>query len=419
MNPDAHASEAPHQNGAINGVIETAKGVPGSIVEAETAEGAVKVTMGDGVKLASLDNQQIQNLQKHCAFWAVDGTPVTETAVRDALVASAVAERAKWFNAAGTASIAENDAGQFGQHVRYWLGRFGDIPPVELAALMAKAVDGTINYGSLTVAGTAPGTVATEVVRVRNEFMTVIPATTSATVRALVRGRVDTSVQNARLSGYITPAGDRTAWSAVFISTVVRNAATGLNLEGDVNGRHEGKNGLLLYNDAHRVYAAAAFKRGASGVNNGFRGTYHAFDPARHVVQVGDIIVQDRQANNIGAVWQFDDVGQLETQGRLTHGDLVVEVPAGGTDIVAIGGNIGNSSRRRRYPINADGTLIVTREQRYTQETDAGVLPPIAAPNNAAGLHDFSTGRIFTVLSPVPLCVVIPGQRLDDGSVIV
>ena len=46
MNPDSNSAEAPHQNPAINSAINAAKAVPGSTVEASTAAGGVKVTMG-------------------------------------------------------------------------------------------------------------------------------------------------------------------------------------------------------------------------------------------------------------------------------------------------------------------------------------------------------------------------------------
>jgi hypothetical protein len=46
MNPDTPKGEAPHENAAINSAISTAKDVPGSTIEANTGEGAVKVSIG-------------------------------------------------------------------------------------------------------------------------------------------------------------------------------------------------------------------------------------------------------------------------------------------------------------------------------------------------------------------------------------
>jgi hypothetical protein len=47
MNPDTPRGEAPHENTAINSAIDAAKSVPGSLIEANTGEGAVKVSIGD------------------------------------------------------------------------------------------------------------------------------------------------------------------------------------------------------------------------------------------------------------------------------------------------------------------------------------------------------------------------------------
>lgn len=46
MNPDSSSRGAPHENAAINSAIESVKDVPGSIIEADTGEGHVKVTRG-------------------------------------------------------------------------------------------------------------------------------------------------------------------------------------------------------------------------------------------------------------------------------------------------------------------------------------------------------------------------------------
>jgi hypothetical protein len=46
MNPDASTKGAPHENAAINSAIDSVKDVPGSIIEADTGEGHVKVTRG-------------------------------------------------------------------------------------------------------------------------------------------------------------------------------------------------------------------------------------------------------------------------------------------------------------------------------------------------------------------------------------
>jgi hypothetical protein len=407
MNPDSSSAEAPHQNPAISSAILAAKAVPGSTVEANTAEGGVKVTLGEArTQLASL----AQPLQEHCAFWDFNAVPVGEDSLRDAVRQAAEDERDLWLDAAGNV-IKETVNSQYGHLVRYWLGRFSDIPPLALAALQAKAVDGSVSYGPLHVAGAAAATVATEVTRVRGELMTAV----TTPVPATVRGRVEAAVRHARESGVITPANTRLAWSAIFVVSVVRKAAIQLGLEAEVGGVHRGKDVLLLGHEGHRVYVAEAFARRAAGT----KGTYHSFRTTERAVEVGDIIAQDRQATTIGGVWRYEDIPTLVAAGREMHGDVVIEVPAGGDHVVAIGGNVGNSTRKRRYPVNTDGRLVVAREQLYTTEDDAGLLDPIPPPSAAAGLNTVSTGRIFALLGLVPLCVTIPGQPVKDDTFLV
>ncbi|MEA2490350.1 MAG: hypothetical protein QOH21_2142 [Acidobacteriota bacterium] len=50
MNPDSPKTPAPHEHDAITSMMDSAKQIPGSIVEANTGEGAVKVTLGGVVE---------------------------------------------------------------------------------------------------------------------------------------------------------------------------------------------------------------------------------------------------------------------------------------------------------------------------------------------------------------------------------
>ena len=58
---------------------------------------------------------------------------------------------------------------------------------------------------------------------------------------------------------------------------------------------------------------------------------------------------------------------------------------------------------------------MVAREQLSTQENNNGILPALPNVNNAAGLNDLSTGRIFALLSLVETCATLPGQPLGGG----
>ena len=132
-------------------------------------------------------------------------------------------------------------------------------------------------------------------------------------------------------------------------------------------------------------------------------GTYHAFEVSERVPQVSDIIVQVRGPNSIANVMEFNDIRGVGARGRAMHCDIIVEALAGEDFVVTIGGNVGDSVRRRRFPLDANRRLVVDREQLYTQDTDSGELPDLPDTSAAAGLHTCGS-RLpnTTVLWPKP-----------------
>jgi hypothetical protein len=408
---------------AIRGMIgggtqEAAKPVTTGEVERLTRtvganDASVSVTRPGGENISVNANSTMASLrpplQERCGFFTGDAV-LAERDVRDAIVLSANAERVNWFSAAGNA-LTEDEDSQFGHLLRYWLARFSAIPPTTLTAAQTMAINGGINFGQLLNAGATNTVVAAEAARVRADLLAGAPV---IGIPGNLNALVEQAIIRARQSGRITPAASRTAWSAVFVVACIRQVAIDLGLETDVGGTHEGRDELLLGNEGHRIYVLDAFRRRFGPNPNRMDGTYHAFRTSERAVQEGDIIVLDRQAGAIGGVLDFDDIPTL-VGGRALHGDIVVEL--GVDNIIAIGGNLGDGVRRRRYPIAEDGRLIVAREQRFTQENNSGNLPAIPATNPAAGLHSLSTGRIFTVLSPVEVCAVIPGQQTHGGII--
>jgi hypothetical protein len=200
------------------------------------------------------------------------------------------------------------------------------------------------------------------------------------------------------------------------VVSVVRQAAVQLGIEAMSGSTHIGRDELLVGTSAHRVYVLEAYNRRFGA--NPRSGTYHAFRPNERTPQIGDIIVQDRQVNDINNVIEFDDIPTTLNAGYALHGDIVVEVPDGADHVIAIGGNVGNSARRRRYPLDADRHLVVDRTQLYTQESDSGNLPNLPHTDNSAGLNTQSTGRIFALLSLAQQCAAIPGQKVDGGVLV-
>lgn len=374
-------------------------------------DASVNLSRQPGSESLSVDAQpqfasQQQPLQQRCGFFGSNNV-VSEADLREEVRLAAVEERQNWLDSSGNL-LRENENSQFGLLVSYWLSRFSAIRPTTLSALQANALSTTINYGNLLNAGASDATVAAEIARVRSDLLVAAPDTGSP---ANLNRLIGEALQNARKSRQIN-----LAWSGVFIVSCIREAAIDLDLEAMFNGTYIGRDGLLRANGGHRVYVEEAYKR---RFGPGQRdGTYHAFRPDERSVQVGDIIALDRQANRIEVVEDFDDIPGITLRGRQMHCDIVVDVNSASNSLVAIGGNLGNSVRRRRYPLNADGTLVVAEAQLFTQETDTGTLDNVPLVNPGGNFSDHSTGRIFALLSPVEDCATVPGQPMGGGTLV-
>lgn len=357
--------------------------------------------------LAELD---IAELNEVCGFFGANNVRRTEQQMRDAVVARATAEWTSWHSAAN-APRSESDIGMFGRLVGYYLAATRDILPDALTAMQAGAALSGINYAALLAPAATPAVITTEVTRITGLLVAAAPGGNVPGLSALVGA----AIRQAREAN--TNTGAFSAWSAVFVSTCGRGAGVTQGLEAVIPpGRtHFGKDALLRPSTQHVVYTIEArTRRAARPRKNG----YHAFTPAERAPQLGDIIVQDRRPG-ITAAQVFTLAGLTD---GMTHGDIVIEVQP--TFVVTIGGNLGDSSRKRRYPRNAQGFLAVDDpRQQFVQEDNAGVLPalpnppapPIPATARTQPLAGQSTARIFALLSLVEECAVVPGQPYGGG----
>ena len=364
------------------------------------APAAVGYGQSMGVPAAAAFTEPIQTV---CGFFGPNSVVLTEQNLRDGVRAVALEEHQAWFDTTTGNAKSETELGQFGQLVFYTLGRESAILPTTLTAAQAVAISGGVNYNVLWNAGSTAAQVNTAIPQVRTALLTGAPNPGNP---PNLNNLVDQALRNARSSRL-----DSFAWSSVFVCTCVRRMAIQLGIEGEVSGTHVGRDELLLAHEAHRVYVIEAYSR-RFGPNQK-DGTYHAFRIDERAPQVGDIIVQDRQANNIAGVVTFDEIPTALPGGRNMHGDIVIEVNA--TDVVTVGGNLSGGVRRRRFPLDANGRLVMAREQLFTQEANNGTLAAVPMVNNAAGLHGQSTGRLVTLLSLVQVCAAVPGQPMNGG----
>lgn len=350
-----------------------------------------------------------QPLQTQCGFFGARATAMPKNTLVQQLQTIVTNARSEWLSTQNRL-LPENQPSQFPFLLVYRLSVFSSIPTHLFQGISANAL--TANYSALLALPVGNTTARRqEVARTRGTLLnrlilTNAPANLNALVESAIVNALD-SHHDDDING---------AWSAAFISSCVRSAAIGHGIESSQNGIYSGQNELLVASNRHSEFLEAAYLRRLGNSSQRRSATYHAFRADITTIEVGDIIVQDRHTNNINGVTPFSDIPGIAQRGRNLHSDIVVEVNSG--YIVAIGGNLGQSVRRRRFPIGANGSLIINRQTLYSQESDSGVLPiPQANPNQ--GLHTMSTGRIFAVLKLAEACILAPPGQPIRGGVIV
>lgn len=353
-------------------------------------------------------------LEERSGFFGPD-VVIEDADLRDGIRLVGESEHADWFDAAGQALLESSNA-QFGQLLFYWLASAGAIRPTTLTAAQAVAISAGINYGQLLNNAATPAVINAEAARVRADLLAGAPDTGGpANLNALVEQAIRGAVMSHRDDPIAGP------WSAVFVVSCVRRTAIQLGVEGMSGGQHVGRDGLLLAASAHRVYVREAFLR-RFGPNRK-DGTYHAFRPDTRSPQVGDIIAQDRQVpengGNVNNILRFEAIPAQLAGGFALHCDIIIDASAPDY-VITVGGNLGNGARRRRYPLDANGRLVVDRTQLYTQEDGNGNLAGLPAPavKPAPQVDSTSTARIFALLSLVPFDAVIPGQEVEGGVLV-
>lgn len=395
----APTTTPPHENREISDAIKAASGRPGSTIEATTPDGQARVV------LASLPGA----ITQRCGFEDLGGRWRTLTEVSDAVVDAAIDEQSFWLKTSGSLFL-ESDSAQFGHLLRYWLSERKDIGAANMLALGQAAIDPATAYLRLLNPNTEPqANIDADKATIAAALIALVPEPTTPTD---LRSRIEDALQKARDSRL--ESGTWPNWSAAFVNSCVRTAEFNLNLEGLTGGTEQ----LLTLspNGRHWEYVKGAHERtfGCVRADGTFdsrcikSATYQAFAPADRVIARGDIIVQDRRgdlANPLfpANVWKFRR--SQSNEGDM-HGDIVVDVQSGYAE--TIGGNVGDSSKRRRYPRNPDGTLVVDRSQNFVQQATNGLIPNLPSAGSAYGpLQDFSTRRLFAVLGLVEECRIV------------
>ena len=342
----------------------------------------------DPYPVSELDQEAWDEVVQVCGFFGPRNVRRTEQEVRDAIVARARAEWTAWHN--GAAPVAESDATRFGRLVGYSLAANADIDPDHLTALQTAAL-GTINYAPLLGASNT-------VAGVQAALITAAAVPDTPTMRA----RVATALTSARQAN--KDSGTFKSWSAVFVVGCVRGAAIGLGLEAIIGTEQAaviGKNELLLATIRHSEYTREARIRRAARTT----GTYQAFTPAERVPQRGDIIVQDRRPNTPSGHDAGESAGAAR-DARRHRRRRAADVRRNNrreSDGARTRCRSATAAASADIQRNAQGFLVVDRQQLFAQEDDTGALAALPLTSTEP-LHTHSTRRIFAVLSLAEEC---------------
>lgn len=345
----------------------------------------------------------------HCGFFG-RGAPVSRNDLANRIQQIASEENNNWFQfdslGAITGAYSEGDAAVFKYLCVYSLGylfRGGKTTP----QLFADVRNQLLAYAGLS----ASSNVATVAAAIN----------TAVSGPAGVQSLIEAAINQAKQA---TQAENGFPWSAVFVTYCVRQAALDLGIEwhDGTNTINTGK--LLELATAHGHYGHVAHQRRIQGI----RGTYHAFAPADAVIEVGDIIIQDRRQNtdaNEGCYASGLSASTIRTLAQLgagslgcTHGDIVTDIDEG--TAIAIGGNLSQAVRRRRYPLTADGHVDIdnTTQRIFTQQDASGQLAATST-SSSSGIQDRSTSRVFAVLKLVEECGSASGIPMAGGGILV
>ncbi|MCU1291730.1 MAG: hypothetical protein JWP08_580, partial [Bryobacterales bacterium] len=154
-------------------------------------------------------------------------------------------------------------------------------------------------------------------------------------------------VMRARLAGYwgavqknpaaiVAAIDSRAAWSAAFISWVMREA---------------GADTAFCGASAHTAYIAAAKK----SRNAGDQSKFWAYRVSEARPEIGDLIAKDRKPKGqpLCAGTTYDNV----ERGGISHCDVVVAIDLANGKMTVLGGNVNNSVKAHTIQLTADGHL--------------------------------------------------------------
>jgi hypothetical protein len=135
----------------------------------------------------------------------------------------------------------------------------------------------------------------------------------------------------------------RPAWSAAFISFIMRKSGAG---------------DAFFYNEGHIHYVVKAIRDAKAGTPAKFLGR----DPRTQVPKVGDLINAGRgAAKGVTFATVLSKYGNKEVpNGNFlpSHSDIVIAVDANRKRLTTMGGNVDDTVGKKTWDLKADGTLV-------------------------------------------------------------
>jgi peptidoglycan hydrolase-like protein with peptidoglycan-binding domain len=175
------------------------------------------------------------------------------------------------------------------------------------------------------------------------------------------------------------------AWSAVFISYVMRKAGAG---------------NLFDYFSAHRKYVATAYQ---NRLSNNTGNPFWAYKPDEVAPQLGDLICNWRGKFSDTTIENVNDKKE-----RFTHCDIVVDVQPG--KLTAIGGNVPSNVDRKTIYTLPDGRI----DLNSTKRKQSAYIAVVRCRGPIGSVTPTPTPTPPAPVPPTPTHV--PGQKLKPAE---
>lgn len=177
-----------------------------------------------------------------------------------------------------------------------------------------------------------------------------------------------------------TTANVQTAWSAVFISYVMKKAAMRSGLTGEV------VRNFFKYSIGHMAYVKQA--KTDRGIPEASYWLYDIVDNDAYPLRIGDLLVKNRQNNGAWTTHTFS-----RFVGNLSHTDLIIEVRE--DRVISCGGNVLENVEKRTTFLDSDKKVASNKAYIFGDSTGS---IPTDLTTNQQNTNVSSQSRYFAIM---------------------